>query len=72
MCEGAGGAMLKLLFHVSDELVDVLEPRTDGKYLCLSEGTFIGHLGQYLYIFDHDHLDRHFSLLRLPSGGAFV
>jgi len=64
---------MRLLYHVADHGVDVLDPSNyKEKAICLSEGVFIGALGQWLYIFDHDVLRANFKLLQLSSGGKQV
>lgn len=66
-----GCKMKKLLYHSFDRRVDILEPR---KYscgcICLSEGVFLGYLGEYLYIFEHETLQKHFNLTSNPTTGA--
>lgn len=59
----------RLLYHVSDFKVDVLIPEEyDERAICLSEGTFAGCMGQWLYIFDFDLLHHNFDVEMRPSG----
>ena len=63
----------RLLFHVSDDLHEVLEPyktNTESKpCICLSEGSFLGYLGQWLYIFELKTLLRDFRVVRTETAG---
>ena len=57
--------MKRLLFHTCEHMTDVLDPeKYDEKCVCLSEGTFISALGEWLYIFDYDELFRNFTTFK--------
>ena len=62
--------MKRLLYHVCDFDVDVLNPNCyKENAICLSEGIFIGSLGQWLYIFEFEVLNKDFVLHGQFSGG---
>ncbi len=61
---------MRLLFHCCEFKVDVIDPKSYAEdAICLSEESFVGALGSFLYIFDFNHLQRHFNMQRLSSGG---
>ena len=63
--------MKRLLYHSLDKRVDVLEPeKYHGRVICLSEGTFLGYLGQWLYIFEYSTIDKYYSLTPNSTTGA--
>lgn len=64
--------MKKLLFHVSDNLYDVLKPQSNDGCIYFSEGCFIGSLGQYLYIFDYQTLAENFYIKERYSAGQVI
>jgi hypothetical protein len=65
--------MKRLLYHVSDQKVDILDPRESPLgCICFSEGTFLGYLGQFLYIFDYETLNKEYGIELIPSGGLNV
>ena len=64
--------MKRLLFHVCDFKVNFLNPeKYPTKAICLSEDTFVGAIGQYLYIFEYETLDKYYNIEVIPSGGQY-
>ena len=63
-----------LLFHVSHEKVDIIEPKApdpgDRPCICMSEGRFISYFGEWIYIFDWNLLARHVEMERRTTGGV--
>ena len=61
--------MKTIICHVSDQKHDVLIPQQPENAICFSENKFITYFGQYLYLFDLETMEKHFNIIKLPTGG---
>lgn len=65
--------MKNLLYHVSDKKVNILDPaKTKDGRIYLSEGCFIGYFGQWLYIFEREVLETHFTIKEIRPGSSLA